>query len=342
MRSAEPRHALVPVVARDVQELVRRVLDRLPPPPDARDRCCTRRCRRRNRGSGCRRRPRPRRRAPVRHHERIVARVRGRARPAVARQHARGPWVPGSSVCDVRIGHDGLLGITRRSGRGCARRAVRPRSCCYAGRAALQVARLVGAGKRSSASATASGQPTAARARINRDAWIERGQRSARRDSACGVQDAEVGDHRARPAPEQPRAHARRRRRGSRRWCGNRAARTQAARRSPSCITSVCRACAAISGAPPAPGSRTRRLVRSSPITVLLRLPWRSICAAPRKPTSTRPRLQVVARRPPAASTTQAARSRRARRRRSTAAAPSGRVPDRCPIRRSARCRARA
>ena len=45
---------------------------------------------------------------------------------------------------------------------------------------------------------------------------------------------------------------------------------------------------AAISGAPPAPGSRT---FGSSydPITVELRLPSRSICAAPRKPTSIRP-----------------------------------------------------
>ena len=48
------------------------------------------------------------------------------------------------------------------------------------------------------------------------------------------------------------------------------------------------RVCAAISGAPPAPGRRT---FGSSyePMTVELRLPWRSIWAAPRNPTSIRP-----------------------------------------------------
>jgi hypothetical protein len=53
-------------------------------------------------------------------------------------------------------------------------------------------------------------------------------------------------------------------------------------------ITNVCRAWAAISVAPPAPGNRVLG-ASYGPITVLFRLPCLSTCAAPRKPTSTRP-----------------------------------------------------
>ena len=46
---------------------------------------------------------------------------------------------------------------------------------------------------------------------------------------------------------------------------------------------------AAISGAPPAPGSRTAGEPYDVPMTVVLMLAKRSICAAPRNPTSIRP-----------------------------------------------------
>ncbi len=53
--------------------------------------------------------------------------------------------------------------------------------------------------------------------------------------------------------------------------------------------TNTSRACEAISGAPPEPGNRTVG-APYGPITVLLSRPNRSTCAAPRNPTSTRPR----------------------------------------------------
>ena len=52
--------------------------------------------------------------------------------------------------------------------------------------------------------------------------------------------------------------------------------------------TSVCLQCAAISGAPPAPGRRTFGWPYS-PITVEFRFPYRSIWAAPRNARSMRP-----------------------------------------------------
>ena len=67
------------------------------PPADGHDRCCTRRCRRRSRGSGCRRRPRPacRVRATSRTGSRAGTTARSPARRARSVARAFGP---GSSV----------------------------------------------------------------------------------------------------------------------------------------------------------------------------------------------------------------------------------------------------
>ncbi len=223
--------------------------------------------------------------AAVRHHERIVARVRGRDDRSVAREHGPGLRA-GEFGLDVRVRHGGLLEWNPAVRREVARARRAPRGCARAGRAGFRVR---------PASAARSSR------RSRRPAVASRSRRGPRRRSTpsnravscssslagCGCSTPKSVITACGPVPRIAFARAHRCRRESRRWCGNRAARRRL-RGVAFSITNVCRACAAISGAPPAPGRRVcRRVVRTDHRAV--QVAEASTCAAPRKPTSTRP-----------------------------------------------------